>query len=86
MSHKSRTRLDRNLLHEYFWKRSDRHGKIRVNQSELADALALDRTTLVRIMREFEITGRARKLSEGWRRESLYQVVDPSIWKDPSAT
>lgn len=74
-------KVDRQLLHEFLWKRAGNSGKVTIDQTKLAEQLGLSRTTVVRIIGEMGLEGRVKKISERQHRRCLYRVTDPETWK-----
>lgn len=75
--------IDRDGLHRYLWRRSDRLGRLRLVQKELADGLGVTKFTISRIMKEFTDQGRVRSLGRGERSSHTYLVIDPDAWQPP---
>lgn len=67
-------KVDRDLLHQYLWKKRDSLGRYLGTQTALADDLGVTLFTLSRIFKEMEGAGRLRKI------RGKYYVVDPKAW------
>ena len=72
-------KLDRDALHAYLWKQANSRGLLRLNQGKLAEELQVQRSFVVRLMKEFLLEGRAKKVQTG--RNILYEIKDPEGWK-----
>lgn len=69
-------KVDRDLLHEYLWKRSEsRSHKVMIQQTLLAENLGITPFTMTRIFSEMLVSGRLK------RARGVYYVVDPSVWR-----
>lgn len=68
-------KVDRDLLHDYLWKKADHNGRIPFTQDKLATDLGINKYTMSTIFREMYDTGRLRKNG------SKTFVVDPAIWR-----
>jgi hypothetical protein len=73
-------RVDRDRLHAYLFRQTNRYGKIKLVQKHLADELGITNYTLSRIMKEFLEDGRAKLLSRGKHDGNAYMIVDPAVW------
>ena len=71
----TKDKIDRDLLHEYLWKHSDRRGVYLGSQTDLADKLGVTIFTVSHIFREMKEGGRVKKLGP------KYQIVDPATWR-----
>lgn len=79
MAH-TRDKIDRDLLHEWLWKKSDHLNRISMSVTEIAAACGVTIYTMSHIFQEMRAAGRLRKTGR------TYYVVDPRIWVwvDPS--
>jgi hypothetical protein len=69
--------LDRNEIHQKLWEAKNRSGKVRIYQKEFAAYLELSATHLNRVIREFEKSGRLKKVGSTYRNIGVYVVRDP---------
>lgn len=67
-------KVDRDLLHQYLYKNSDRHHMMTISPSELADALGISVFHMSRILKEMKETGRLRVVGK------RVEVVDPDLY------
>lgn len=75
-------KVDRDLLHEYLWKNSDRRGMYLGSQKDLAEKLGVTHFTISHIFREMKEGGRVKKVGR------YYKITDPDKWRwnvSPSA-
>lgn len=75
------TPIDRDALHEYLWRHTDRLGKVKVVQRILARDLDVTHYTISRIFREMREEGRVRKIGSDKLNVSTYLIVDPEVWR-----
>ena len=71
-------KVDRLALHERFWERMDRFGKIEIYQKGLAEELNLTTPTMSIIMKEVVGEGRIKKIASKRRNVGVYTVRDPA--------
>lgn len=78
----TKDKIDRDLLHDYLFQKSDRHNMITISPTELAEELGITVYSMSRILSEMRKAGRLRKV--GTRTE----VVDPGlyVWSNPQST
>lgn len=67
-------KIDRDLLHEYLWRRVDRLGRLTIQQKDLAEGLGVTVPTMSLIFKEMVMNGRLRKV------RTAFYVVDPKLW------
>lgn len=67
-------KVDRDLLHEYMWKNSDRNNVWLGRPGELADDLGISPASMSIIFREMIVDGRMKKV------KAKFFVEDPKIW------
>lgn len=70
-----RDKVDRDLLHDYMWKRTDHNSRFSMSQKELAEALSITQFTMSAIFSEMCRDGRLRKVK--WN----FFVTDPALWR-----
>lgn len=68
-------KVDRDLLHEYLWKQTDKNGRMLITQKELAERLDMNRYHLNTIFREMIMAGRVR------RSGAAFFITDPMHWQ-----
>ena len=71
----TKDKVDRDLLHEYLWKHTDRRGIYLGSQTELAEKLGVTIFTVSHIFREMKEGGRVKKIG------GKYKIEDPAKWK-----
>lgn len=67
-------KVDRDLLHDYLFKKSDRHNMMTIRTSELADELGVTVYSMSRILGQMREQGRLRKVG------SKIEVMDPELY------
>lgn len=72
--------VDRPLLHQYLWSKSDRMNRIRLDQKCLASELGVNHYTMSRIVHELIEMGRIRRLAIGQGNARTYVVADPDLF------
>lgn len=77
----TKDKIDRDLLHDYLFQKSDRHNMITISPTELADELGITIYSMSRILGEMRKAGRLKKVG------SRTEVVDPEIyvWTNPQS-
>lgn len=78
--------VDLDLLHKFLWKRTDRLGRIKIVQRDLAEDLGVTHYAINRILSRMTATGRIRRMATGHRNIGTYVVIDPEGWEDLSAS
>ena len=76
--------VDRDRLHALLFRRTNRFGKVKLIQKELAEEIGVNKFTMSRIMKEFLEDGRAKLLSRGKHDGNSYVIVDPEVWRSRS--
>lgn len=76
-------KIDRPLLHQYWWERTNRRGLIEINQTKMADALGVTRRTMTNTMRKMEDEGRIECFERQKQGRVIWRIFDPS---DPGTT
>lgn len=67
-------KIDRDLLHDYMWRNSDRNKVWLGRPGELAEDLGIGSATMSIIFREMIVDGRMTKV------KGKFYMVDPSVW------
>lgn len=70
---RGRKPIDRQLLHAFLWKKTDRRGFLPMSQRELADMLGLHEVTLSKILKELNDDGKVVKVGKRTR------IIDPAL-------
>jgi DNA-binding MarR family transcriptional regulator len=73
--------IDRDKLHEFFWKKSNRFGVLSINQKELAEKMNLAHETINRIIKKMVAEKRLTKMSSAKHNIHSYLVKDPAAWR-----
>lgn len=74
-------KIDRQLLHEFLYKKSNSRNVLRVLHTDLAEDLGVGHYTISRIFREFIREGRVKKLDHG-RQGVDYLIRDPEDFQE----
>lgn len=72
--------IDRDALHAYLWKRTDRRGALKLLANVLALEIGVSAYHFSRILAEMQEDGRLREVSRGKHNVRTYMVVDPDEW------
>jgi hypothetical protein len=67
-------KVDRDLLHSYMWRNSDRNGRWIGRPGDLAEGLGVNAATMSTILTEMVQDGRLL------RQAARYVVIDPALW------
>lgn len=67
-------KVDRDLLHDYLWRNSDRNNVWLGRSGQLAEDLGIGVATMSIIFREMITDGRLSKV------KGKYYIVDPAVW------
>lgn len=70
-------KADRDAIHQEIWDARDRRGLVKIHQGDFARHLGLSGPHLCRIMKEFEGSGRIKKVGSRYRNVGIYSVMDP---------
>lgn len=70
--------IDRPEIHLKIWNARDRSGKVKIYQKQLALHLRISAPQLCRIIKEFETSGRIKKVGSTYRNVGVYVVRDPA--------
>lgn len=73
--------LDREALHAFLFRKSDRLHRIVLNQRALADDLGIHEVSMSHIVKELVLAGRLRPIGH-----RTFVVADPEKWKAWQAT
>lgn len=72
--------IDRDALYRYLWtKRDVRTDRVRVHQTQLAEAMMVRIDTIHLIMKQFQEQGKMRRI--GTTQVRVYELVDPDLWE-----
>jgi len=71
--------LDEEKFHSYLWENSDRFNRIKINQSQLAEDLAVNRRTIVRLLGRLKEDQIIRPVKKGKDGIVTYQVMLPEF-------
>lgn len=80
-----KTRIDRDLLHNHLWSRSNRYHRITVNAKELAAFLDVAHNTGKYLLQELVESGRIVEVGRAVYNCKIYRVTDPDKWADGQA-
>lgn len=72
--------LDHLAIHRALWKRADRLGRVRLNQTELARELGITKFTMSRLITTFIEDERLALLTRNKNHRGQFKVMDPDHW------
>lgn len=61
----------------FLWEKSDRFGRVKVNQTSLADEFGVNRRTIIRLMDRLKEDGKIVLLKKGVKAVGTYKVEPP---------
>lgn len=67
-------------LHSFLFRKSDRLGRIKLNQRELADEFGITKFTMSRVIARMVDTKRIRRLTNNLNNRGSFVVEDPEVW------
>lgn len=70
--------IDRPEIHRKLWNARDRSGKCKIYQKVFAAHLKISAPQLCRIIKEFEESGRIKKVGSTYRNVGVYVIRDPA--------
>jgi DNA-binding MarR family transcriptional regulator len=70
-------RIDRDALHRYLYRRSDRHHRLKVQAKDLAEELGVSYENFTTILRKMADDGRLRRISGAHNGPKVYLVTPP---------
>lgn len=73
-------RVDIDLLHGYLHRKSDRLGRVKIQQGDLAELLGVTKFTMSRVIAGMVSGGRLRKLANDRHNQGVFVVIDPVVW------
>lgn len=74
--------LDLADIHLQLWERSDRRGRYRMNQAELAVELNITKFTMSRVVASLIDQNRIRRISHMRQNSGLFAIEDPETWHE----
>lgn len=72
--------VDLDALHNVLWERTDRVGRTRINQSELAQQMGITKFTMSRVMNRMVVDQRIRRITGGRLNTGMFLITDPTEW------
>lgn len=73
--------IDRDKMHEFFWRKADRFGVLTINQKELAGKMNVAHETVNRVMKKMVEERRLTKMTAQKHNISSYLVKEPAAWR-----
>lgn len=73
--------IDHNAFHAFLFRRSDRHGRIKLQQTELAKEFGITKFTMSRTIAKMIEAKRLRRVSQKGNNRGYFVVEDPEVWE-----
>jgi DNA-binding MarR family transcriptional regulator len=73
--------IDDSAVHSFLFRRTDRLGRIRINQTELAGEFGITKFTMSRVINRMIDAKRIRRLSSHLNNRGVFIVEDPEVWE-----
>lgn len=74
--------IDHNTFHALLHRKADRRGRIKLQQTELAQEFGITKYTMSRTISKMLEDKRIRQISRKGNNRGYFVVEDPDIWRD----
>lgn len=73
--------IDHDAFQTLLYRKADRHGRIKLNQTELAQEFGITKFTMSRTITKMVEAKRIRRISQKGNNRGYFVVEDPDVWK-----
>lgn len=73
--------IDRDKLHAYLFRKTDRYGRLRLVQKNLAEDMGVAHETICRVIKRMCDEKRMKRLDSKKNNVGVYMVLDPEDWE-----
>lgn len=74
--------IDLDALHSFLFRKADRLGRIKLNQTQLSKDFGITKFTMSRVITKMVDSKRIKRLTSNLNNRGLFVVEDPEIWND----
>jgi DNA-binding MarR family transcriptional regulator len=71
-------RIDRDAVHRYLYRRTDRHHRLKLQAKDMAEELGVNYENFTMLLRKMADDGRLRRISGAPNQPKVYLVADPA--------
>lgn len=73
--------IDHDAFHAFLFRKADRHGRIKLQQTELAQEFGITKFTMSRTIAKMIENKRIRRVSQKGNNRGYFVVEDPEVWE-----